>query len=121
MAANVTRVCEPALAMVRWRLLPVPRLAHRDSRDRERHRRHHAGTGRRGGGEHHARHRLPITTGIVLFGVLDGGAYRIPSEAMLPTVERGDRVMTTKTSGAERGDIVVFKPPAGAVSKVCGV
>jgi signal peptidase I len=57
----------------------------------------------------------------MLFGVLDGRAYRVPSEAMLPTVELGDRVITTKTSGAARGDIVVFKPPAGADSNVCGV
>jgi signal peptidase I len=64
---------------------------------------------------------LPVTTAIVLFGVLDARTYRIPSEAMLPTVEIGDRVMTTKTSRPERGDILVFTPPAGAVSNVCGV
>jgi signal peptidase I len=64
---------------------------------------------------------LPIAAAIVLFGVLDARAYRVPSEAMLPTVELGDRVVTTKTSGAKRGDIVVFKPPAGAVTNSCGV
>jgi signal peptidase I len=57
----------------------------------------------------------------MLFGVLDGRAYRVPSEAMLPTVELGDRVITTRTFGAERGDILVFKPPAGAETNSCGV
>jgi signal peptidase I len=64
---------------------------------------------------------LPVAAAIVLFGVLDARAYRVPSEAMLPTVELGDRLVTTKTSGAERGDIVVFKPPTGAVTNSCGL
>jgi signal peptidase I len=64
---------------------------------------------------------LPIAGAIVFFGVLDGRAYRIPSEAMLPTIELGERVVTTKTSEPERGDIIVFKAPTGAVTNTCGV
>jgi signal peptidase I len=64
---------------------------------------------------------LPIGGAIVFFGVLDGRAYRVPSEAMLPTIELGERVVTTKTSEPARGDIIVFKAPAGAVTNTCGV
>ena len=42
---------------------------------------------------------LPVAAAIVLFGVLDARAYRVPSEAMLPTVELGDRVVTTRPPG----------------------
>ena len=40
----------------------------------------------------------------------------IPSESMLPTLQVGDRLIvekvTPKVSGVERGDIIVFRPPA---------
>ena len=50
--------------------------------------------------------------------------YRIPSESMVPTLEIGQRVLvdrvTYRYGDPERGDIVVFKPPAGADNNTCG-
>jgi signal peptidase I len=50
--------------------------------------------------------------------------FRIPSESMVPTLEIGQRVLVDRVSfrfgDPDRGDIVVFKPPAGQPS-VCGV
>ena len=46
--------------------------------------------------------------------------FRIPSESMVPTLEVGQRVLVDRVSfrfsDPDRGDIVVFKPPAGADS-----
>jgi len=51
--------------------------------------------------------------------------FRIPSESMVPTLEIGQRVLvdrvTFRFSDPSRGDVVVFKPPAGADTSVCGV
>jgi signal peptidase I len=51
--------------------------------------------------------------------------FRIPSESMVPTLEVGQRVLVDRVSNRfsdpGRGDIVVFKPPAGADSNSCGV
>jgi signal peptidase I len=51
--------------------------------------------------------------------------FRIPSESMEPTLDIGQRVLvdrvTYRFSNPHRGDIVVFKPPAGADSNTCGV
>jgi signal peptidase I len=51
--------------------------------------------------------------------------FRIPSESMVPTLEVGQRVLvdrlTKNFSDYERGDVLVFKPPAGADTNSCGV
>jgi signal peptidase I len=54
--------------------------------------------------------------------------FRIPSPSMVPTLEIGERVLVNRLDGRfgtpERGDITVFKPPAGAdeeSSPECGV
>jgi signal peptidase I len=51
--------------------------------------------------------------------------FRIPSESMVPTLEIGQRVLvdrvTFRYGEPERGDVVVFKPPAGADENACGV
>jgi signal peptidase I len=51
--------------------------------------------------------------------------FRIPSESMVPTLEVGQRVLVNRVSGHfsdyDRGDILVFKPPAGAETNSCGV
>lgn len=49
-------------------------------------------------------------------------AFWIPSESMVPTLEKNDRVLVNKLSyrlhDVNRGDIVVFKAPEGADSDV---
>jgi signal peptidase I len=51
--------------------------------------------------------------------------FRIPSESMVPTLEIGQRVLvnrlTKNFTDYDRGDILVFKPPAGADTNTCGV
>ena len=51
--------------------------------------------------------------------------FRIPSESMVPTLQIGQRVLVDRVSknfsDYGRGDILVFKPPAGADTSVCGV
>ena len=51
--------------------------------------------------------------------------FRIPSESMVPTLDVSQRVLVDRVSyrfgDPDRGDIVVFKPPAGADDNVCGV
>ena len=39
---------------------------------------------------------------------------------MVPTIDVGDRLITTKESDPERGDMVVLHPPAGAADSRCG-
>lgn len=41
-------------------------------------------------------------------------AYKVPSGSMTPTLEPGDRVLAWSVGGGgpQRGDIVIFKPPA---------
>jgi signal peptidase I len=50
--------------------------------------------------------------------------FRIPSESMVPTLEISQRVLVDRVSfrfsDPDRGDIVVFKPPAGADTNTCG-
>jgi signal peptidase I len=51
--------------------------------------------------------------------------FRIPSESMVPTLQIGQRVLVDRISknfsDYGRGDILVFKPPAGADTTSCGV
>ena len=51
--------------------------------------------------------------------------FRIPSESMVPTLSISQRVLVDRVSARfgtpDRGDIVVFKPPAGANENVCGI
>jgi signal peptidase I len=51
--------------------------------------------------------------------------YRIPSESMEPTLDVGERVLVSRInyhlSDPDRGDIVVFHPPAGADGNRCGI
>jgi signal peptidase I len=51
--------------------------------------------------------------------------FRIPSESMVPTLSISQRVLVDRVSprfsSPDRGDIVVFKPPAGADDNRCGV
>ena len=50
--------------------------------------------------------------------------FRIPSESMVPTLTVGQRVLVDRVSfhftDPERGDVIVFKPPAGANNNTCG-
>ncbi|MGH2761898.1 MAG: signal peptidase I [Thermoleophilaceae bacterium] len=51
--------------------------------------------------------------------------FRIPSESMVPTLEVGQRVLVDRFtqklgSDLERGDVLVFTPPAGADTNTCG-
>jgi signal peptidase I len=50
--------------------------------------------------------------------------FRIPSESMVPTLAVGQRVLVDRValrlSDPSRGDILVFKPPAGADENACG-
>ena len=51
--------------------------------------------------------------------------FRIPSQSMEPTLDVGQRVLVDRVSlrfsDPDRGDIVVFNPPAGADQNRCGV
>jgi signal peptidase I len=51
--------------------------------------------------------------------------YRIPSQSMVPTLQIGQRVLVNRIDGRfgspDRGDVVVFRPPAGAGDNICGV
>lgn len=64
-----------------------------------------------------------IATTVLLVGVpravfilvYDGRPFKIPTSAMEPTIRIGDRILTVKDDTPERGDIVVFHPPAKAL------
>jgi signal peptidase I len=52
--------------------------------------------------------------------------FRIPSESMVPTLQVGQRVLVDRVTPRfgndyERGDVLVFTPPAGADTNSCGV
>ena len=51
--------------------------------------------------------------------------FRIPSASMEPTLDIGQRVLVSRVNyhfgDPDRGNIVVFKPPAGADDNTCGI
>src|SRR3954466_1536810 len=51
--------------------------------------------------------------------------YRIPSESMVPTLKKGQRILVDRFShkvggDPKLGDVTVFVPPQGAVTNECG-
>ncbi len=50
-------------------------------------------------------------------GVSWARRYSIPSQGMYPTVRAGDRIRVIDDSSIERGDVIVFAPPGGAISE----
>jgi signal peptidase I len=85
--------------------------------------------------------RRPLIVGLAVLLGLSGAvavgvqimfdAYKVPSGSMMPTLEPGDRVLAWSVGGRDpqRGDIVIFEPPAsvgaqvfsGVVGRVVGV
>jgi signal peptidase I len=73
---------------------------------------------------------LVLTVAAALFFALTIQAfavkpYRIPSESMLPTLEKGQRIIVDRFShhvggDPKLGDVTVFTPPQGAVTGECG-
>jgi signal peptidase I len=67
---------------------------------------------------------LPFAVTILalrVVGLLFFKPYRIPSEAMAPTIGIGDRVLATRGGGAPSiGDTVIAHPPGGALDNRCG-
>ena len=64
---------------------------------------------------------LALALGIQAFFVKP---FRIPSASMEPTLDIGQRVLVSRVNyhfgDPSRGDVVVFKPPAGADNNSCG-
>jgi signal peptidase I len=73
---------------------------------------------------------LILTVAVALFFALTIQAfavkpYRIPSESMVPTLEKGQRILVDRFShriggDPELGDVTVFTPPDGADTGECG-
>ena len=63
---------------------------------------------------------LSIVASFVAASAVPLKPYRVPSEAMLPTIEVNDRVLVETLSDPGRGDIVVLEPPRGADLNTCG-
>ena len=65
---------------------------------------------------------LGLAVGIQAFLVKP---FRIPSPSMVPTLKVGQRVLVNRLGphfgDPSRGDIVVFKPPAGADDQICEI
>lgn len=62
---------------------------------------------------------IGAVVGVILVQTFLIKPFVIPSESMTPTLQVGDRIMVGKLrwiwSTPERGQIVVFRPPAGAL------
>ncbi len=43
-------------------------------------------------------------------------AFFVPSRSMVPTIEVGDRLLVSRLSGLDRGEVVVFEDPGGWLS-----
>jgi len=73
---------------------------------------------------------LILTVAVALFFALTIQAfavkpYRIPSESMVPTLEKGQRILVNRFShkiggDPKLGDVTVFTPPDGADNGECG-
>jgi signal peptidase I len=73
---------------------------------------------------------LIATVAVALFFALTIQAfavkpYRIPSESMLPTLKKGQRILVNRFShriggDPKLGDVTVFTPPQGAITSRCG-
>jgi signal peptidase I len=73
---------------------------------------------------------LVLTIAVALFFALTIQAfavkpYRIPSESMVPTLQKGQRILVDRFShkiggDPKLGDVTVFVPPQGAVTNECG-
>ncbi len=73
---------------------------------------------------------LVLTVAVALFFALTIQAfavkpYRIPSESMVPTLQKGQRILVNRFShklggNPKLGDVTVFTPPQGAVTNQCG-
>jgi signal peptidase I len=73
---------------------------------------------------------LVLTVAVALFFALTIQAfavkpYSIPSESMVPTLKKGQRILVNRFShrlggDPKLGDVTVFTPPEGAVTKNCG-
>jgi len=67
---------------------------------------------------------MPLAVAILLLqiaGLFLVKAYRVPSGSMEHTIEIGDRVIVNRRPGTPSlGDIVVAKPPSGALDDSCG-
>ena len=73
---------------------------------------------------------LILTVAVALFFALTIQAfavkpYRIPSESMVPTLEKGQRILVNRFShkiggDPQLGDVTVFTPPEGADNGECG-
>jgi signal peptidase I len=64
---------------------------------------------------------VPVV-GALLYSALLLKPYRVPSAAMLPTIDVGDRIIAWRLAGDPRvGDLYAFHAPDGEVGGRCGV
>lgn len=60
-----------------------------------------------------------------IMGALVVKPFSVSNNSMVPTLAVGEQILverlSTRLGGPDRGDIVVFSPPAGAANNTCGV